>query len=577
MNKIIACIFSFFLLLASCKVSKKPVPPPLPQKTGSGNAKADSQKEFSEFLEAEKARILGENTLALKLYNDYLSKYSHNATAYYNTARLLFKKQDINNATKNAEKATRIDPDNKYFQEFYIQLLVYSKNIKQAESQFNTLINKNPDNDEYIYKKAMLYLTAKDYEKAIETFSELEKKVGYSEDIILKKKSLYQQLNKTDLAIAELKKLRDAEPSAVQYTIMMIDVYETGSQKEKANAMYRELETRYPDEPLAQVALAQYYLENKNKQQYNVFMQKVMKNRNLDAETKLGLIIPSLSDTAVEKDQIVEMVRSIARESPENKKVAEMYADVLYFEKKYDEALAECKRYLQNDKSNFEIWNKVISIYTDMQQYDSVLVYGNKCIEYFPNNPMPYFFLGIAHLQMKEAGKALSPLNKAADLEPENPLLYSQIFASLGEAYNAIKDYNKSDSCFERALKIQPNDASTLNNFAYYLSLRKNRLEEAEVMSKKSLELQPDSKSFLDTYGWILFQQGKYADAKLYIEKAIKAGGEEDGTLYEHLGDIYFKLNDTSKAKENWNKAKEKGESNPVLNKKVKEGVWYEE
>lgn len=54
-------------------------------------------------------------------------------------------------------------------------------------------------------------------------------------------------------------------------------------------------------------------------------------------------------------------------------------------------------------------------------------------------------------------------------------------------------------------------------------------------MSKKSLVLQPDSKSFLDTYGWILFQQGKYAEAKTYIEKAIKAGGEEDGTLFEHL------------------------------------------
>ena len=95
-------------------------------------------------------------------------------------------------------------------------------------------------------------------------------------------------------------------------------------------------------------------------------------------------------------------------------------------------------------------------------------------------------------------------------------------------------------------------------------------------MSKKTLQLQPDSKSFLDTYGWILYQQGKYTEAKDYIEKAIKAGGQEDGTLYEHLGDIYYKLNEVDKAKENWKKAKEKGEDSPLLNKKMNEGKLYE-
>ena len=128
----------------------------------------------------------------------------------------------------------------------------------------------------------------------------------------------------------------------------------------------------------------------------------------------------------------------------------------------------------------------------------------------------------------------------------------------------------------EKALKILPDDATTLNNYAYYLSLRKNKLDKAEKMSKKSLQLQPDSKSFLDTYGWILYQQGKYTEAKDYIEKAIKAGGQEDGTLYEHLGDIYYKLNEVDKAKENWKKAKEKGEDSPLLNKKMNEGKLYE-
>jgi Tfp pilus assembly protein PilF len=146
----------------------------------------------------------------------------------------------------------------------------------------------------------------------------------------------------------------------------------------------------------------------------------------------------------------------------------------------------------------------------------------------------------------------------------------------LGDAYNSTKEYAKSDSSFEQALRIMPTDATTLNNYAYYLSLRKERLNDAEKMSKKSLELQPNSKSFLDTYGWILFQQGNYQDAKKYIEKAISIDDEDNGTLYDHLGDVYYKLNHTEKALEYWLKAKQAGENSPTLLKKINDKKWYE-
>ncbi|MCC7031112.1 MAG: tetratricopeptide repeat protein [Chitinophagaceae bacterium] len=574
-------IFSYLLLSAGCRSISKPIAPATATKPGALSGKAGEQKEMSLFLDAEKARLCGDTKGALKLYTDYLQTYTHNATAYYNTARLHFQKQEIATALKYAEKATQLDSKNKYFQELYTQLLVYNNNTRQAESQYNTLISNNPANDEYIYKKAMLYIKSGNFEKALETLTDLEKKIGFNEDVILQKKALYQRLGKTELAITELKRLRDADPSAVQYTIMMVDVYETGKQAEKAKAVYEELESRYPDQPLAQVALAQYYLENKNADQYYVFMQKVMRNKNLDVDTKISLIAPSLQklagDSTEEKGQVIEMAKVVAEESPDNKDAISLYADILYFSKHFDEALVQYKKYLLLDKSKYDVWGQVISLYMDQQLHDSTLLYAEQSIELFPNNPLPYFFMGYTFLQKKESEKAIKPLNKAADLEPENATLNAQIYASLGEAYHAAKKYDYSDSCYEKALRILPDDATTLNNFAYYLSLRKNKLDKAEKMSKKSLELQPGSKSFLDTYGWILFQQGKYTEAKDYIEQAIKAGGEDDGTLFDHLGDIYFKLQNTPKAMENWQKAKAKGENTPLLNKKIKDGIWYEE
>jgi tetratricopeptide (TPR) repeat protein len=96
-------------------------------------------------------------------------------------------------------------------------------------------------------------------------------------------------------------------------------------------------------------------------------------------------------------------------------------------------------------------------------------------------------------------------------------------------------------------------------------------------MSKKTIELSKDEPSFLDTYGWILYKQSKYDKALEYIQKAIDVSGESaDGTLWEHLGDVNYKLGNIDKAVSCWMKAKEKGTENIDIDKKIKDRKLYE-
>jgi Tfp pilus assembly protein PilF len=151
------------------------------------------------------------------------------------------------------------------------------------------------------------------------------------------------------------------------------------------------------------------------------------------------------------------------------------------------------------------------------------------------------------------------------------------MYTLLGDVYNSAKQYTASDSTYDKALKLDPNNATLLNNYGYYLSVRGARLEDAERMSKKSLEIRKDEPTFLDTYGWILYKEGKYDKALEFIKKAITANGDNaDGTVWEHLGDIYFKLNDVDKAVDSWKKAKEKGTDSIDIDKKIKDKKLYE-
>jgi tetratricopeptide (TPR) repeat protein len=96
-------------------------------------------------------------------------------------------------------------------------------------------------------------------------------------------------------------------------------------------------------------------------------------------------------------------------------------------------------------------------------------------------------------------------------------------------------------------------------------------------MSKRSLEIEPNSSSFLDTYAWILFKQAKYKDAKEYQEKAINASNEDRTTLYEHFGDILFHLNDIEKAVDYWKQAQSAGNKSDLLRRKINERKYYAE
>ena len=539
-------------------------------------AKKESTNQLVDFFNAENARLLGKYSEALHLYNEFVKKYPQNATAKYNLSKLCFQNKNSQAAETFAQKAVEINPANNYFQEYYTFLLLYNYKFKNAEKQYNSLIEKNPTNPDYVFKKAQLFLKTKEYAKAIDCLNEYEKIAGFNEDIINQKKNLYVILNKTDLAILEIKKLQKEYPSNVTYPLLIAEIYVSEKNTVGAETTYKEIENKYGADPTAQAALAAYYLSKKDEKAYNDFMLKLMQNKNVSTETKISIILPTLKkldeDSTANDNHIIDLVKSISLAAPTDKDAILIYANVLTYSKKTILAIAQYKRYLTIDSSNFDVWIQVASLYFDEKMYDSTIVISEIASKLFYDKALPYFYKGLAYVQKNEQEKAIESLTIALKKDASNNALAALIHTSLGDAYNSLKQYKQSDESFDAALKLFPLDATTLNNYAYYLSVRNERLTDAEAMSKKSLELQPNSKSFLDTYGWILFQQGKFEEAKKYIEKAIQSNGEEDGTLFEHLGDVYFKLNDLLNAKKYWQMAKDKGEDNSILINKIKSG-----
>jgi Tfp pilus assembly protein PilF len=157
----------------------------------------------------------------------------------------------------------------------------------------------------------------------------------------------------------------------------------------------------------------------------------------------------------------------------------------------------------------------------------------------------------------------------------DNPALKAQIYSNMGDTYHSLSKDMESDSAYEKSLKLDPENAYVLNNYSYYLSVRKANLERAKQMSAYANKLDPDNDSFMDTYAWILFQLGEFPEAKTFQDRAVLKN-PKNPTLLEHYGDILIKLGEKEKAVEYWRRAKEAGSDSHTIETKIAEMKYVE-
>jgi tetratricopeptide (TPR) repeat protein len=145
----------------------------------------------------------------------------------------------------------------------------------------------------------------------------------------------------------------------------------------------------------------------------------------------------------------------------------------------------------------------------------------------------------------------------------------------LSNVYSAAKDYAKAEQQLRKILEADPEDATANNDLGYIMADQGKNLEEAEKLIRKAVELdlkqkktsakvRPDddgsnaNAAYLDSLGWVLFRRGQIDAARTWLEKAASLpGGAEDPVVWDHLGDVYFRLEQPAKARAAWGRAVE--------------------
>ncbi len=99
-------------------------------------------------------------------------------------------------------------------------------------------------------------------------------------------------------------------------------------------------------------------------------------------------------------------------------------------------------------------------------------------------------------------------------------------------------------------LRERPGDGVVQNALGYTLADAGRQLDEAHALIAAALSQMPDSAAVLDSMGWVLFRQGRPAEAIPFLERARELG--DDAELDLHLGEVQWALGDEAAARKTW-------------------------
>lgn len=574
------------ILLAATLVACKPS-----SKTTSGNYKPSTSAKESNlteeehinlqflFVNANKEKLTGNTDKAAELFAQCIRIDGRNHASMYELAKIYYDKKQLNDASFFAESAYELNPSNVWYRLLYAEILMNTRKYDEGEKIYEGLFKEHPTNVEFAFKYASALLYNGKIQEAIKVYDKVEEEIGVNTELILEKERLWLRLGKVDKAAIEIEKLIAKNPQDVKSYSLLVELYQVNEMPEKAYESIERMQAVNPNSPYVYLALAEYYRSTKQNEKSFEQLKLAFGSNELEHDIKIKIITSyiSMAQTSPEMlDQALQLSSILAKTHSTDAISLAIYGDFLMMSEKYEEARDQYMASTAIDNNNLIVWQQLLICQSQLNDSKGMLKSSEEALSMFPEQSVLYLFRGVALTLEDQPEEAIKALTAGSKLVVDNEVQLKEFYVRLADNYHTLNKNEESDSYFEKALKIDPRDPLVLNNYSYYLSVRKVKLDKAEEMSKLSNEIRPDMPSYLDTYGWILFVKGDYKGAAEWLQKAIDNGGGDNGTILEHMGDALYKLGETEKAVDMWIKAKNAGDASDLIEKKISDKKYYE-
>ena len=504
---------------------------------------------------------------------------------------------EIDKALEAYRKVLNVDPGHSKLASRVAALLIRQDDFPQAIDILKDAIKANPSNAEPYSQLAFIY--AKYLKKTDEAVDYANQAIALNPRDI----EAYQRLCEIELAAGEEKKALNALDRATKVDsddaafwtrlgkLYAAILFKSDSQPKpdelrRVNDVFKKAAEHADDDPSVLKDVADYYAASQQLKEAIPLYLRVLELQPDDANAREKLASSFILTN--QRAKAVEMLEQLIKQHPEKYQPYDLLAQILDDEarslqraKKVDEAKAKFAKVVANYEQSLLINPNRAGTYLRLAE----LLLGpikdagravkilTEARRRFPGAPEIVYYLALAQREAKQIQQAVATFEEAlheAELDQDTEIVNAKFYFNYGATAEQAGLYEKAADLLRKSIALDPANAAEAYNYLGYMWADHNMyLDEAEDTIKRALQIEPDNGSYLDSLGWVEFRKGRFDQALADLLRAAKNMEHEDAVVFEHIGDVYLKLNRVPQALEAWQKALGLDPKNKKLSEKI--------
>ena len=513
------------------------------------------------FLEAICERAKGNSDAAFDLLRHCVEIDSTKSEAYYYLSQYYGALKQKDKAIACIEKAAALEPSNSTYQETLANAYINLHQYDKAAAVLESLYDKHRDRDDVLGVLIQLYEEQHEYESAIKTLTLLETVEGKSERLSYAKSNFYTQLGDKKAAIAEMKHLADQYPNDQNYRGLYANALFVNGQKKKALEIYDDILRIEPDNRNALMALLAYEKDEGDPDKADALTEKVLLSKNITSQDRILLMRQEIGQSEQEggdSTRVLYLFRKMLDQPQMDADIAILCATYMNLKQMPNDTISGVlEQVLKVAPDNAAARLQLVSYAWQANDMNRIISLCQDARQYNPDEMAFYYYQGIAYYREGQLDQALNAFHNGIGVitQQSDPDIVSDFYAVMGDILHQKGNDKEAFAAYDSCLVWKDDNYGCLNNYAYYLSEKGIQLDKAEQMSYRVIKAEPKNATYLDTYAWILFKQGRYTEAKIYIDQTLQCDSDTSAVLLEHAGDIYFFAGEKERAVDFWQQA----------------------
>ena len=474
------------------------------------------------------------------------------------------------------ERAAQLDPRNTFYKEALATYHLNRNQVEKALPYLEAIAELRPTRSDILAQLTRIYTGLDRPSEAIRALDRIEVLEGKMPSVSHQKFVLYKQMGQIDKGFKELESLSKEYPHEMSYRLAIADQMLDADREADALKIYDEVRRAEPDNNHLHLSMLQYYRHTGNDSLFTTTRDSLLFAPKTDTDVRVtlmrDLIASEMRNDSLGRHNVIQTFDSLDNRFGNDLDLLQLRAAFLatYDKQNDSDFVAVMDRVIEVEPANTQAIFYLIQYYGEHQQFQQLEDLCRRAVLTHPEELVCHFYLGVALYQQ---GKKIEAMKAFQDgivqkTDESRPSMVADLYSILGDIYHEIGRDRDAFAAYDSCLVYQDDNVGCLNNYAYYLSLKKRDLDRAEEMSYRTIRLEPDNKTYLDTYAWILFMKERYAEAAHYIDRVCPPDSTDSvllvmdgvsGVVLEHAGDIAAKNGKIELALRFWRLAQQAG------------------